>query len=300
MSTPGLTVAETDVPYSTSRAQTAAGVWRRLAANRLVLIGTVITIVIVSLAILAPWISPDDYAKQDLLNSLEPPFSSGHLLGTDQLGRDTLSRILHGIRLSIFVGFVITAISLFFGGLLGLAAGYYRGKVDTVISAVIDVFWGFPLILVAVLLVGALGPGLLALMLAVGLINWAGFARVMRGEVLALREREFVEAARALGINDLRIMWRHILPHAAPATLVLGSYYVALAIIFEAGFSFIGMGVQPPTPSLGEMIGEARNYMLVDSWLMTIPGITIALLVIALNLLGDGLRDIFDPRLKDN
>ena len=164
----------------------------------------------------------------------------------------------------------------------------------------IDIFWGFPLILVAVLLVGALGPGLLALMLAVGLINWAGFARVMRGEVLALREREFVEAARALGINDLRIMWRHVLPHAVPATLVLGSYYVALAIIFEAGFSFIGMGVQPPNPSLGQMIGEARNYMLVDSWLMTIPGVTIAVLVIALNLLGDGLRDIFDPRLKDN
>ena len=259
-----------------------------------------ITVVIVTLGILAPWISPDDYAKQDLLNSLEPPLSKGHLLGTDQLGRDTLSRILHGIRLSIFVGFVITAISLFFGGLLGLAAGYYRGKVDTAISAVIDIFWGFPLILVAVLLVGALGPGLLALMLAVGLINWAGFARVMRGEVLALREREFVEAARALGINDLRIMWRHILPHAVPATLVLGSYYVALAIIFEAGFSFIGMGVQPPNPSLGQMIGEARNYMLVDSWLMTIPGVTIAVLVIALNLLGDGLRDIFDPRLKDN
>jgi peptide/nickel transport system permease protein len=300
VSTPELTVAETDVPYSTSRAATAAGVWRRLAANRLVLIGTVITVVIVSLGILAPWISPYDYAQQDLLNSLQPPFSNGHLLGTDQLGRDTLSRTLQGIRISIFVGFVITAISLFFGGLMGLAAGYYRGKVDTVISAVIDVFWGFPLILIAVLLVGALGPGLLALMLAVGLINWAGFARVMRGEVLALREREFVEAARALGINDLRIMWRHILPHAVPATLVLGSYYIALAIIFEAGFSFIGMGVQPPEPSLGQMIGEGRNYMLTDSWLMTIPGITIALLVIGLNLLGDGLRDIFDPRLKDN
>jgi peptide/nickel transport system permease protein len=300
MSTPGLTVAETDVPYSTSRTQTAAGVWRRLAANRLVLIGTLVTFVIVMLGILAPWISPHDYTQQDLLNSLEPPFSKGHLLGTDQLGRDTLSRTLQGIRISIFVGFVITAISLFFGGLLGLAAGYYRGKVDTVISAVIDVFWGFPLILIAVLLVGALGPGLLALMLAVGLINWAGFARVMRGEVLALREREFVEAARALGINDLRIMWRHILPHAVPATLVLGSYYIALAIIFEAGFSFIGIGVQPPEPSLGQMISEGRNYMLVDSWLMTIPGVTIALLVIALNLLGDGLRDIFDPRLKDS
>jgi peptide/nickel transport system permease protein len=164
---------------------------------------------------------------------------------------------------------------------------------------VIDVFWGFPLILVAVLLVGAMGPGLPALMLAVGIINWAGFARMMRGEVLSLREREFVEAARALGIGNLRIMWRHILPHAVPAALVLGSYYIALAIIFEASFSFIGIGVQPPEPSLGSMIGEGRNYMLTDSWLMTIPGVTIALLVIGMNLLGDGLRDIFDPRLKD-
>jgi peptide/nickel transport system permease protein len=263
-----------------------------------VLIGTVVTAVIVSLGLLAPWISPYDYTQQDLLNSFAPPFSSGHLLGTDQLGRDTLSRTLHGVRISVAVGFGITAISVFFGGLVGLIAGYYRGWADTVISGVIDIFWGFPLILVAVLLVGALGPGLLAVMLAVGIINWAGFARMMRGEVLALREREFVEAARALGIGNSRIMWRHILPHAVPATLVMGSYYIALAIIFEAGFSFIGIGVQPPTPSLGQMIGEAQNYMLTDSWLMTIPGVTIALLVIGLNLLGDGLRDVFDPRLK--
>jgi peptide/nickel transport system permease protein len=299
MSAPDIIVAEGDLPVARSRAETAAGVWRRVASNPLVLVGTVITVVLVSLGILAPWIAPHDYAQQDLLNSLDPPFTKGHLLGTDQLGRDTLSRVLYGIRISIFVGFVITAISLFFGGLLGLLAGYYRGRVDTVISAVVDVFWGFPLILVAVLLVGAIGPGLLALMLAIGIINWAGFARVMRGEVLSLREREFVEAARALGISNVRIMWRHILPHAVPATLVLGSYYVALAIIFEAGFSFIGIGVQPPLPSLGEMIGEGRNYMLIDSWLMTIPGVTIALLVIGLNLLGDGLRDIVDPRLND-
>lgn len=299
MSVPQLSVGEGDAAYGESRTRVVVGIWRRLAANPLVLIGSTITIVIVTLGVLAPWISPHDYAQQDLLNSLAPPFTKGHLLGTDQLGRDVLSRTLRGIRISLFVGFVITAISLFFGGILGLLAGYFRGKVDTAISAVIDVFWGFPLILVAVLLVGALGPGLLALMLAVGLINWAGFARMMRGEVLSLREREFVEAARALGISNLRIMWRHILPHAVPAALVLGSYYIALAIIFEAGFSFIGMGVQPPEPSLGEMIGEGRNYMLVDSWLMTIPGVTIALLVIGLNVLGDGLRDIFDPRLKD-
>jgi peptide/nickel transport system permease protein len=298
VSQPDIVVVEADLPIGRSRTQAAASVWRRLASNPLTLAGMVITVVIVGLGILAPWIAPHDPARQDLLNSFVPPFSSGHWLGTDQLGRDTLSRTLNGIRISIFVGFVITAISLFFGGLLGLVAGYFRGWIDTVISAVIDVFWGFPLILVAVLLVGALGPGLVALMLAIGIINWAGFARMMRGEVLALREREFVDAARALGIGHVKIMWRHILPHTVPAALVLGSYYIALAIIFEAGFSFIGIGVQPPQPSLGSMIGEGRNYMLTDSWLMTIPGITIALLVIGLNVLGDGLRDVFDPRLK--
>ena len=299
MSQPDIVVVEADLPVGRSRTQAAASVWRRLASNPLTVAGMVITVVIVALGILAPWIAPHDPAEQDLLESLARPFSEGHLLGTDQLGRDTLSRTLYGIRISIFVGFVITAISLFFGGLLGLLAGYFRGWLDTVISAVIDVFWGFPLILVAVLLVGALGPGLLALMLAIGIINWAGFARMMRGEVLALREREFVDAARALGIGHVKIMWRHVLPHTVPAALVLGSYYIALAIIFEAGFSFIGIGVQPPQPSLGSMIGEGRNYMLTDSWLMTIPGITIALLVIGMNLLGDGLRDVFDPRLKN-
>jgi peptide/nickel transport system permease protein len=296
---PELVVAESDLPVGKSRTEAAAGVWRRLASNPLTVLGMLVTLVLVLLGILAPWIAPHDYAQQDLLNSFAPPFTRDHLLGTDQLGRDTLSRLLYGIRISIFVGFVITAISLFFGGLVGLAAGYYRGWIDTVFSAVIDIFWGFPLILVAVLLVGALGPGLPALMFAVAIINWAGFARIVRGEVLSLREREFVEAARALGIRNVKIMWRHIIPHAVPAALVLGSYYIALAIIFEAGFSFIGIGVQPPQPSLGSMIGESRNYMLTDSWLMTIPGVTIALLVIGMNLIGDGLRDIFDPRLKD-
>ena len=299
MATPDLFVAEADLPVGRSRAQTAAGVSRRLASNPLTLVGMVITLVLVTLGVFAPWIAPHDYSQQDLLNSFAPPFTRDHLLGTDQLGRDTFSRLLYGIRISIFVGFVITAISLFFGGLVGLIAGFYRGWIDTVFSAVIDIFWGFPLILVAVLLVGAMGPGLPALMLAIAIINWAGFARMMRGEVLSLREREFVDAARALGIGNLRIMLRHIIPHAVPAALVLGSYYIALAIIFEAGFSFIGIGVQPPEPSLGSMIGESRNYMLTDSWLMTIPGVTIALLVIGMNLIGDGLRDVFDPRPKN-
>lgn len=274
-------------------------IWHRLAANPLALIGSFIVLAFILLGILGPWITPHSYSDQSLVERLEPPFSKEHLLGTDQLGRDLLSRILAGIRISLLVGFVITAASLLFGGVVGILAGYYRGKIDAVISGIIDVTWGFPLILIAVLLVGAFGPGLPAMMAAVGLINWAGFARIIRGEVLSLREREFVQAARALGISDSKIMLRHVFPHAIPAALVLGSYYVALAIIFEAGFSFIGIGAQPPLPSLGQMIGEGRNYMLASHWVTTIPGVTIALLVIGLNLVGDGLRDVFDPRLKD-
>ncbi len=289
---------ELDV-QSAGAAASLEEVAHRLASNPLALAGSFIALTFVILGICAPWIAPHGYADQDLLHALEPPFSAGHPLGTDQLGRDLLSRVLEGIRISLLVGIVITAGSLFFGGAMGLLAGYYRGKIDTLISAVVDVTWGFPLILIAVLLVGAFGPGLPALMMAVGLINWAGFARIIRGEVLAIREREFIEAARALGVGDLRIIVRHVIPHAVPAALVLGSYYVALAIIFEAGFSFIGMGVQPPLPSLGEMLGEGRNYMLSSHWVTTVPGITIALLVIGFNLLGDGLRDVFDPRLKD-
>jgi peptide/nickel transport system permease protein len=290
---------EFDAQASGGAAPGFAEIWHRLAANPLALIGSFIVLAFILLGILGPWIAPQSYSDQSLVERLEPPFSKDHLLGTDQLGRDLLSRILEGIRISLLVGFVITAASLVVGAIVGVIAGYYRGKIDTVISGIIDVTWGFPLILIAVLLVGAFGPGLPAMMAAVGLINWAGFARIIRGEVLSLREREFVQAARALGISDLKIMLRHIFPHAIPAALVLGSYYVALAIIFEAGFSFIGIGAQPPLPSLGQMIGEGRNYMLASHWVTTVPGVTIALLVIGLNLVGDGLRDVFDPRLKD-
>jgi peptide/nickel transport system permease protein len=184
------------------------------------------------------------------------------------------------------------------GTTAGAIAGFRRGWVDTVISAVVEFTWGFPLILLAVILAATLGPGLRATILAVGLINWAGFSRVVRGEVLSLREEEFVQAARASGLNEPRILVRHILPNILAPTLVMASYYVALGIIAEAGLSFIGMGAQPPLPSLGVMIAEGRNYMLQNHWVTTIPGLAIVAVVLGLNLLGDGLRDILDPRLR--
>jgi peptide/nickel transport system permease protein len=287
------------LPEGTGWRSRATQGWRALASNKLVLIGSFIALAYVILGIFGPWFAPYDYRAQSLADAFLPPLSSGHILGTDQLGRDMLSRILEGMRISLIVGVVITSVSMVVGGLMGVVAGFFGGRIDKAISALIDVTWGFPLILVAVLLVGALGPGLTAMMLAVGIINWAGFARIIRGETLVLRQREFVEAARALGVPKRRIIRRHVLPHTIPVALVMCSYYVALAVIFEAGFSFIGIGAQAPLPSLGQMIGEGRNFMLVSHWVITVPGLTIALIVIGLNLLGDGLRDVFDPRLRD-
>jgi len=272
--------------------------WHQLSSNKLALVGSVIAVVFGLIAIFGPMFAPHDYARQDLLNSYAKPLSEGHLLGTDQLGRDELSRLLEGIRISMGVGVVTTAAVLIIGTIVGMVAGYYRGWVDTIINGFVEMVWGFPLILVAVIIIGAMGPGLTGVIIAVAFVNWAGFARIVRGEVLGLREKEFITGAKALGKGDLEIMVKHLLPNVMASALVMGSYYVAVAIIVEAGLSFIGMGAQPPLPSLGQMVADGRSYLLEDHWISTIPGITIVLLVLGLNLVGDGLRDILDPRLK--
>lgn len=278
---------------------------RRLARNKLALLGSIVALLYILAGIFGPFLV-GDYAQQDLMATFVRPFdssnpaSAGHILGTDQLGRDMLARLVMGIRISLLVGFGVTLISLIIGTVAGALAGYYGGIVDTIISGIVELTWGFPLILIAVILTGAMGPGLGATMLAIGLINWAGFARIVRGEVIALRRREYIEAARTVGVRDGRMLLRHIFPNVLAPVMVMASYYVALAIIVEAGLSFIGLGAQPPLPSLGVMIADGRNFILVDHWVSTIPGIAIISIVMGLNLLGDGLRDALDPRLNNS
>jgi ABC-type dipeptide/oligopeptide/nickel transport system permease subunit len=274
-----------------------------LTANKLALAGSIITLVFVAIGVVGAVIVVVPslhhlYLHQSLISTLQPPLSHGHLLGTDNLGRDLAWRVTAGIGISLLVGVAVTALSVVVGMILGSVAGYYGGAPDTAISSLIDLTWGFPLLLVAVITVGILQPGLTAVIVAVALVNWAAFARIIRAEALSLRKREFIEAARALGVSHRRIILRHVIPNTIGSTLVMSSYYVAYTIIAEAGLSFIGMGAQPPTPSLGQMIAGGRDYLYVDSWMAIIPGIAIALIVLGLNTFGDGLRDVFDPRLR--
>lgn len=278
----------------------------RMRRNKLLLLGSVLGLAVLGTGLFGPIISGADPTYQSFSATLLPPGSEGHLLGTDHLGRDLAVRVFIGIRVSLLVAAGVTVLSLALGLVLGMFGGFLGGWKDRMIRGTVDFVWGFPLILVAVLFAGGLGEGLFPVILAVGLVNTAAIARVVRGEVLALSEREFVEAARAGGLSTSRIMWRHLFPNILAPALVLASYYVAVAIIAEAALSFIGLGAQPPTPSLGGMVSDGRNYLQhnvpelgqVGHWGATIPGITILLLVLAVSLIGDGLRDVFDPRLR--
>jgi peptide/nickel transport system permease protein len=220
------------------------------------------------------------------------------VLGTDNLGRSMAWRIVAGTAVSLFAGLLVTIISITAGMALGSIAGYAGGMVDRVISALIDLTWGFPVILVAVIFVGMLEPGLWPVILAISVINWAGFARIVRAQTMSLKERAFVEASRALGVPTWKIILRHLVPNMLGTMLVMASYYIAVTVIAEAGLAFIGLGAQPPTPSLGQMVSTGRNFLSQNGWVVFLPGLAIALIVLGLNTLGDGLRDYFDPRLR--
>ncbi len=271
---------------------------RRMGRNRLLLIGTVLGFVVLFLGLFGPVISGVDYRTQSFRNIHRPPFSEGHLLGTDELGRDIAIRLFIGIRVSLLVAAGVTTLALVAGVLLGMTGGWTGGWTDRAVRGGVDFVWGFPLILVAVLFAGGLGEGLFPVILAVGLVNTAAIARVVRGEVLVLKQREFIEAAHAAGVSTVRIMGRHVVPNILAPTMVLASYYVAVAVVAEAALSFVGLGAQPPLPSLGRMVSDGRNFLRVNHWEATIPGLAIVMLVLSVSLIGDGLRDVFDPRLR--
>ncbi len=276
--------------------------WRdflvRFAGNRSAVVGFAIVLVLCLVAIFAPWIAPHPIAEQDLMVSLEPPLTESYPLGTDQFGRDVMSRLVFGARVSLQVGVIVTSVSMLIGITIGCLAGYHGGRLDALLSNLINLVYGFPLILVALLFVAVVGPGLGGAMIATGLVTWAGFARIVRGEVISLRNREFVLAARALGRGNGWIIIRHILPNIIGPVLVIASFTMAVAVIIETSLSFLGLGAQPPTPSWGSMLNEGRSVIYRAWWLATFPGVAIATLVLGFNLLGDGLRDVLDPRMR--
>jgi peptide/nickel transport system permease protein len=248
-------------------------------------------------ALLAPLLSPSDPLAQNVLNGLKPP-SAAHLLGTDKLGRETLSRLLYGARISLFVGVTVVLIASVIGTLLGVVAGYLGGWADEALMRITDIFFAFPALILAMAIAGALGPSLQNALIAISVVTWPVYARLLRGQVLALKEREFILAARTVGVPEWQIILRHLLPNMLAPLLVQASFDMGGAITSVAGLSFIGFGAQPPTPEWGVMISEARNYMATAWWLGTFPALAIMLVVGGFNLLGDGLRDLLDPRLR--
>jgi len=276
---------------------------RRLAARRTALFGLVVVVVVVLTAVGAPLISPFDPIEQDLgdLRLKAPGFRDAggrvHPLGTDHLGRDLLARVIHGARPALLVGFAAVAISGLIGMAAGLISGYFGGRTDDVLMRLADIQLAFPFILLAIAVIGVLGPSLKTIIIVIGVSSWVVYARIVRGAVLTLREREFVQAARALGGGDVRILLRHILPNAFTPWLVVATLDMARVIVIESALSFLGLGVQPPTPTWGGMLADGRVYISTAWWLATFPGLAILVTVLGINLFGDGLRDTLDPRL---
>ncbi|MET4695101.1 ABC transporter permease [Endozoicomonas lisbonensis] len=274
-------------------------VWQRLKRNKMAMLGLFILSIVVFVAVFAGVIA--DYetvvVAQNLGDRLQGP-SAEYWLGTDEFGRDIFARLIHGARVSLLVGVLSVGISIVIGGALGAVAGYYGGRLDDIIMRIMDVFLAVPSILLAIAIVSALGANLTNLMLAIAISNIPTFARVVRASVLSIRDQEFIEAAHAIGASDARIIFRHIIPNSLAPVIVQGALGVALAILSTAGLSFIGLGIQPPEPEWGSMLAGGRQYLRHAWHVTTFPGLAIMITILALNLLGDGLRDALDPRLK--
>lgn len=273
-------------------------VMSRLVRNKKAMLGVTLLIVVITACILAPIIAPYDYDAQNVSIKFTQP-NSEYIMGTDNLGRDIFSRLLYGGRITLLVGFVATGISAIFGIVLGAIAGYYGGRTDNMIMRILDIFMAMPQLLLAIAISTVMGPGIKSALIAVGVSATPGFARMVRGPILSIKDQEFVEAARAIDAKDSRIIFKHILPNVLSPIIVQSTLGVATSIIAAASLSFLGLGVQPPYPEWGAMLSSARIYIVDYGYMVTFPGLAIALVVIALNLFGDGLRDALDPRLKD-
>jgi peptide/nickel transport system permease protein len=274
-----------------------ADLWRRLRRNRAAMAGAGIVSAFLVVAVLAPWLVPFNPVQGDLKDRLQPP-SGAHWLGTDELGRDLFSRILYGARISLQIQLVAVGLALLVGVALGSVGGYLGGHVDNIIMRCMDVLLAFPSIFLALAIIAALGTGLFNLMLAAGIYSIPQFARIVRASVLSLKEREFVEAALALGSGSGRVLLRHLLPNCLAPIIVQSTLRMATVLLTASGLSFLGLGVQPPTPEWGAMLSNARSYLLVAPHVATIPGLAIMIVVVGFNLFGDGLRDTLDPRLR--
>jgi peptide/nickel transport system permease protein len=260
--------------------------------------GLALTIGAVVVAVAAPWLAPHDPVRADFVASLKPPGTAGHPLGTDQLGRDLLARVIYGARLAIFIGACTALATAVVGGLLGLVAGFVERWPSAVLMRIADVQLSFPFVLLALTINAIVGLGLRNIILSLTAAGWVVYARVVRGEVLAVKQRDFVQAAAALGVGRARLLFRHVLPNVAPSIIVVASLQFSQFIVAEAAISFLGFGVQPPTPAWGSMLSESRDYLYVAWWLAAFPGAALALTALGVNLLGDWLRDTLDPKLR--
>jgi len=270
--------------------------WERFSRNKLALTGSILVVILFTVAILAPLLAPYEYDFIDRNHILEPP-SSTHLLGTDDLGRDLLSRMLYGARISLAVGFVAVGISTIIGILIGSIAGYYGGLLDRLNMRIVDVMLSIPTFFLILAVIAFIGPSIWNIMFIIGLTSWMGVARLVRAELLSLKKREYVLAAKAIGASDIRIIFRHMLPNSLAPIIVSAVLGVASAVLLESSLSFLGLGVQPPYPSWGNILTTGQANIEIAWWLSVFPGLAILLTVLSYNLLGEGLRDALDPRL---
>ena len=273
-------------------------IWRAMKQNKTTLVGLVLTTLILLVALFAPWLVPFDPIHQDLMQGDLPP-GPVHVLGTDSYGRDVLSRIIMGGRVSLGIALSAVGIALVFGSTLGVVAGYKGGVIDAVTVRFTDLLMTFPTTILGLMVLAVLGSGMVNLSIAIAIAITPRFARIARGSAISMRERDFIQGARALGMSDLRIICKHVLPNISNEVLVVASLWTATAILQEANLSFIGLGVKPPTPSWGGMIRDGVNQLLSQPWLSIAPGVAIFAVVLAFNMIGDGLRDILDPRTMD-